>query len=236
MRLLTLTGPGGVGKTRLAVEAARAVEADFADGAGFVPLAAVGRAEDVRGGDHGRAGDRAARGRVGPADAVERFLAVKQLLLVIDNCEHLPDAAPWIGALVAACPDLTVLATSREPLSVQAEQTHPVPPLALPAGETDPAALAEVAAVGLFCERARAHDTGFRLDAGNAAAVAEICRRLDGLPLAIELAAGALRVALTRPRSPSASTPRWARRAPRRATRRPASGRCARPSTGAMSC
>ena len=94
-----------------------------------------------------------------------------------------------IGALVAACPDLTVLATSREPLSVQAEQTHPVPPLALPAGETHPAALAEVAAVGLFCERARAHDPGFRLDAGNAAAVAEICRRVDGLPLAIELAA-----------------------------------------------
>ena len=82
-----------------------------------------------------------------------------------------------------------MLATSREPLSVQAEQTHPVPPLALPAGETHPAALAEVAAVGLFCERARAHDSGFRLDEGNAAAVAEICRRVDGLPLAIELAA-----------------------------------------------
>ena len=84
---------------------------------------------------------------------------------------------------------MTVLATSREPLSVQAEQTHAVPPLALPAGETHPPALAEVATVGLFCERARAHDSGFRLDEGNAAAVAEICRRVDGLPLAIELAA-----------------------------------------------
>ena len=83
-----------------------------------------------------------------------------------------------------------MLATSREPLSVHAEQTHPVAPLALPTGQTEPEALAEVAAVGLFCERARAHDTGFRLDGENAAAVAEICRRLDGLPLAIELAAG----------------------------------------------
>ena len=82
-------------------------------------------------GDHGRARDRPARRRV-PGDAVERFLAIKHLLLVLDNCEHLPGVAPFIGELVAACPDLTVLATSREPLSVQAEQTHPVPPLRCP--------------------------------------------------------------------------------------------------------
>ena len=188
VRLLTLTGPGGVGKTRLALEAARAVEADFADGAAFVRLAAVGRAEDVPGAIMAALSIVPLEGEA-PAAAVERFLAVKHLLLVVDNCEHLPGAAPFIGGLVAACPDLTVLATSREPLSVQAEQTRPVPPLALPAGETHPAALADVAAVGLFCERARAHDSEFGLDEGNAAAVAEICRRVDGLPLAIELAA-----------------------------------------------
>ena len=136
-RLLTLTGPGGVGKTRLALEAARAVEADFADGAGFVRLAAVGRPQDVPGAIIAALAIVPLEGE-SPADAVERFLAVKHLLLVVDNCEHLPDAAPLIGALVAACPDLTVLATSREPLSVQAEQTHPVPPLALPAGRDAP--------------------------------------------------------------------------------------------------
>ena len=188
VRLLTLTGPGGVGKTRLALEAARAVQADFADGAGFLRLATVGRPQDVAGAIMGALAIVPLEGE-SPADAVERFLAVKQLLLVVDNCEHLPGAAPFVAELVAACPGLTVLATSREPLSVQAEQTRPVPPLALPAGETHPAALAEVAAVGLFCERARAHDSGFGLDEGNAAAVAEICRRVDGLPLAIELAA-----------------------------------------------
>jgi predicted ATPase len=188
VRLLTLTGPGGVGKTRLALEAARAVEGDFADGAGFVRLAAVGRPQDVPGAIIGALAIVPLEGE-SPAGAVERFLAVKHLLLVLDNCEHLVGAAPFIGELVAACPDLTVLATSREPLSVHAEETHQVSPLALPEGETHPAALADVAAVGLFCERARAHGSGFRFDEDNAVAVAEICRRVDGLPLAIELAA-----------------------------------------------
>jgi predicted ATPase/DNA-binding SARP family transcriptional activator len=187
-RLLTLTGPGGVGKTRLALEAARAVQADFADGAGLVRLAAVGRPQDVPAAIVAALAVLPLEGE-SPAGAVERFLAVKHLLLVVDNCEHLPGAAPWIGELVAGCPALTVLATSREPLAVEAERTHPVPPLALPGGETDLVALAEVAAVELFCERARTHDAGFGLDAGNVAAVAEICQRLDGLPLAIELAA-----------------------------------------------
>jgi hypothetical protein len=101
---------------------------------------------------------------------------VADLLLVVDNCEHLPAAAPFIGSLPVACPGLTVLATSREPLNVQAEQRHPVPALALPEPGTD---LAAVAAVALFCERARAHDPDFEL-ATDAGAVAEICRRLDG--------------------------------------------------------
>jgi class 3 adenylate cyclase len=189
-RLLTLTGPGGVGKTRLALEAARAVKANFADGAHFVSLAALRRPEDVPAAIvkplaivvlSGESADQAA----------ERFLAAKHLLLVVDNFEHVPAAAPFIGRLLGACPALTVLATSREPLALQAEQRYPVSPLALPelAMREDPHALAGTHAVALFCERARAHDPDFRLGDANAAAVAEICRRLDGLPLAIELAA-----------------------------------------------
>ena len=189
-RLLTLTGPGGVGKTRLALDAARAIEADFADGARFVSLAAVERSRDVAPaivtalGIIPLAGESAER-------AVERFLSAKHLLLVVDNCEHLPDAAPFLGRLPAGAPGVTVLATSREPLAVYAEQLHPVSPLALPprGPPADADALAGVDAVALFCERARAHDPGFEISDGTAAAVAEICRRVDGLPLAIELAA-----------------------------------------------
>ena len=123
--------------------------------------------------------------------AAERFLAAKHLLLITDNLEQLLAAAPFIGRLLEACPSLTVLATSREPLALQAEERYPVSPLALPEPGTpeDPQALADTDAVALFCERARAHDPDFDLGDGNADAVAEICRRVDGLPLAIELAA-----------------------------------------------
>ena len=126
-----------------------------------------------------------------PTRPLERFLAAKHLLLVVDNFEHVLAAAPFIGGLLEACPALTVLATSREPLALHAEERYPVSPLALPERATldDPQALAGVDAVALFCERARAHDPDFDLGDANAAAVAEICRRLDGLPLAIELAA-----------------------------------------------
>jgi predicted ATPase len=123
--------------------------------------------------------------------AVERFLAAKHLLLLVDNCEHLPAAAPFIGGLPSACPALTVLATSREPLAVHAEQLHPVLPLALPPHEppADSDTPAGEDAVTLFWERARAHDPAFEMSDGTPAAVADICRRVDGLPLAIELAA-----------------------------------------------
>ena len=190
VRLITLTGPGGVGKTRLALEAARSVEADWADGARFVSLAAVPRPEDVP------AAVVRALGIIGlegesPSQAVERFLTPKHMLLVTDNFEHVLAAAPLIGDLLDVCPGLTVLATSREALNVRAERRYPVSPLALPqVGALDDArSLAGVDAVALFGERARARDPAFVLHDDNAVAVAEICRRVDGLPLAIELAA-----------------------------------------------
>jgi predicted ATPase/DNA-binding SARP family transcriptional activator len=190
VRLLTLTGPGGVGKTRLALEAARTVEADFADGAHFVSLAAVKRPENVSAAIVRSLSIIPLAGE--SADhAVDRFLAAKHLLLVMDNCEHLPDAAPYIGRLPADARAVTVLATSRAPLAVQVEQRYAVPPLALPHRGTpeDAQALADVASVALFCERARARAAGFAWGDRDLEAVAEICRRVDGLPLAIELAA-----------------------------------------------
>jgi predicted ATPase/DNA-binding SARP family transcriptional activator len=189
-RLLTLTGPGGVGKTRLSLEAARAVDADFADGAHFVSLAAVARPEDVPAAIVTTLGIVSISGE-SHGQTVERFLAAKHLLLVADNFEHVTEAAPFVGGLLSVCPSLTVLATSREPLSLQAEQRYPVSPLALPEPgiREDPQSLGGVDAVALFTERARAGDPNFDLCDANAAAVAEVCRRLDGLPLAIELAA-----------------------------------------------
>jgi predicted ATPase/class 3 adenylate cyclase len=190
VRLLTLTGPGGVGKTRLGLEAARAMNADFADGAHFVSLAALQRPEDVPAAIVGTLAIVVLSGE-SAADATARFLAAKQVLLVADNFEHVLAAAPFIGRLLDACPALTVLATSREPLGLHAEERYPVSPLALPGPATpqDADALVGVDAVALFCARARARDPAFELDDANAPGVAEICRRVDGLPLAIELAA-----------------------------------------------
>jgi predicted ATPase/DNA-binding SARP family transcriptional activator len=190
VRLLTLTGPGGVGKTRLAVEAARAVQADFADGAHFVSLAALDRAEGVPAAIVEALGIVVLAGE-SAEQAAERFLAAKHRLLITDNLEQLLTAAPFIARLLEACPSLTVLATSREPLALQAEERYPVAPLALPqpGPPDDPLALADTEAIALFCERARAHDPDFELNDANATAVAEICRRVEGLPLAIELAA-----------------------------------------------
>jgi predicted ATPase/DNA-binding SARP family transcriptional activator len=190
VRLLTLTGPGGVGKTRLALEAARAGEADFADGAHFVSLAAVKRPENVSAAIVRSLSIIPLAGE--SADhAVDRFLGAKHLLLVMDNCEHLPDAASYIGRLPADGRAVTVLATSRAPLDVHVEHRYAVPPLALPHRGTpkDGQALVDVAAVALFCERAQAHAAGFAPGDRDLEAVAEICRRVDGLPLAIELAA-----------------------------------------------
>src|SRR5215208_624635 len=164
VRLLTLTGPGGVGKTRLALEAARRLEQDFADGACFVPLAALQRPDDVPAAIVA-ALDTIVLSGESPAGAAERFLATKQLLLVVDNCEHVLAAAPVLGRLLELCPALRVLATSREPLSLHAEERYRVSPLALPdpAVLADPEALARVDAVALCIERARAHHPDFDL-------------------------------------------------------------------------
>jgi predicted ATPase/DNA-binding SARP family transcriptional activator len=188
-RLLTLLGPGGVGKTRLAIEAARRLAGGFTDGASFVALAplsdpgelasavAVALAVPLREGER-------------PATALLRFLADRQLLLVLDNLEHLLAGASLVADVLASCPRITILLTSREPTQLSAERLYPVRPLELPAAsEAAWAELERYAAVALFCDRARARDPGFALDAGSAPHVRAICLRLDGLPLAIELAA-----------------------------------------------
>jgi predicted ATPase/DNA-binding SARP family transcriptional activator len=187
VRLVSLVGPGGVGKTRLALEVARGLEPEFRDGGWFVSLAATAKTEHVPSAIAQTMGVTPLDGET-PKLAVERFLAPKRGLLVLDNFEHLLAAAPLIGELLAAAPALAVLATSREPLRLQAEHRYAVAPLQVPA-EADPAAVAQAAAGALFVERALSHDRSFELTAGNSAAVAEICRHLDGLPLAIELAA-----------------------------------------------
>ncbi|RRS01208.1 BTAD domain-containing putative transcriptional regulator [Glycomyces terrestris] len=197
-RQVTLTGPGGVGKTRLAVETAARLAPDFPDGAWLIELAAVTEADGAT--DAVAEAAMAALGiRPGPdaapADRLATALRDKRLLLVLDNCEHLLDAAADLAlTLLHRCPDLRVLATGREPLGFLGEEVRTVPPLAVPAPDREaPADIARASAVELFVARARAAAPGFDLHAGNAAHVAEICRRLDGLPLAIELAAARVR-------------------------------------------
>ncbi|HET8631226.1 MAG TPA: helix-turn-helix domain-containing protein, partial [Thermomicrobiales bacterium] len=192
-RLLTLTGPGGVGKTRLAVRLAARVADDFLDGVAFVSLAELRDADLVL--------PTTARAfgvlpdRREPGEALAELLHSRRLLLVLDNCEQVAAAAPALGALLAACPRLTILATSRAPLRLAAEQEFPVPPLAVPPDDAPtPQALVAVEAAALFVARARAVRPDFAVTAENAAAVAALCRRLDGLPLALELAAVRTRI------------------------------------------
>ena len=192
---MTLTGTGGVGKTRLSLAAAAALDQEFPHGVFFIPLAAVRDAEvmwktiadglDV-------AGD-------GPAaDAVTGYLRDRRALLVLDNLEQLDGAAGVVAGLLASAPGLVVLATSRRPLHLAAEQELPVPPLQMPRE----ASVEEVSACGaaqLFVQQASMSRPGFTITAANAADIAAICERLDGLPLAIELAAA--RVRLLAPRA-----------------------------------
>ena len=189
-RLLTLTGPGGIGKTRLAIEAADELERQYADGVRFVYLAPIGDPAMVPAALAGALG-LIETPRSPVLDSVRAFLHDRRMLLLIDNFEHLIPAAPFIEDLLADAPGLAVLVTSRESLRLPGEQEFPVPPLELPCMVPLPSleALSKVAGVALFLQRARAVEPGFGLTHENADAVAEICCRLDGIPLAIELAA-----------------------------------------------
>jgi predicted ATPase/class 3 adenylate cyclase len=195
VRLLTLTGPGGTGKTRLALQAAAEVLDDFADGVFFVPLAPLADPALVPSAIANALGIREVAEQ-SVADQLRDVLAPQQVLLVLDNVEHLIAAAPGISALLAAAPGLKVLATSRLPLRLRAEREYPVPPLSLPRRKPPPPAeqLSQFEAVRLFIDRAQAVKPDFTVDNENAPAVAEICWRLDGLPLAIELAAARIRL------------------------------------------
>ena len=193
-RLVTLVGPGGIGKTRLALEVATELRDAVAE-IFFVDLAPIS--------DAGMVAATIARSlavREAPdqslLDGVKNELRDTRALLLLDNFEHVIAAAPLVAELLAECSNLTVLATSRHELHLRGEHVFPVPTLALPdeRSRTEPAHLVAYAAVALFVERATQHQPSFVLAAENAAAVVEICRRLDGLPLAIELAAARIRL------------------------------------------
>jgi predicted ATPase/class 3 adenylate cyclase len=222
IRLVTLTGPGGTGKTRLALQAAAELLDAFPDGASFAPLASLADPALVPSAVAQALGVPEQGGRP-VVEVLRDYLAEKQFLLILDNCEHLLTAvADLVADVLAACSGLTVLATSRAPLRLRAEHEYPVPPLALPDeddfkktaarrrlqedgfkksvsrlqedGELEFATIAASPAVRLFVERAQAVRAGFALTPETAPAVAEITRRLDGLPLAIELAAARVRL------------------------------------------
>jgi predicted ATPase/transcriptional regulator with XRE-family HTH domain len=188
--LVTLTGPGGVGKTRLAVQIARDLTGEFAGGVAFVSLAPVRDPALVLPTVARAVGLREDPGLAAP-DQLAAWVGGRSFLLVLDNLEQVAAAAPDLADLLARCPGLTMLATSRVPMRIAGEHRYPVPPLRLP----DPqnlSSLADVAtteAIALFVARARAADPSFALNEANAPSVAAICARLDGLPLAIELAA-----------------------------------------------
>jgi predicted ATPase/transcriptional regulator with XRE-family HTH domain len=189
-RLLTLTGPGGVGKTRLALHIAAELRELFPDGVAFVPLAPLAEAGLVLSIIAQALGVQASGGQ-SLDQTLQRAIGARRLLVVLDNCEHVLPGLTAIVTLLEGCRELVVLATSRAPFQVRGEQEYPLAPLALPA--FDHAVTVEEAAsspaVRLFVERAQAASHGFILTAENASAVAAICGRLDGLPLAIELAA-----------------------------------------------
>ncbi len=195
VRLVTLTGPGGIGKTRLAVAVGERLHDRFAAGVVFVPLAAVTDPALVLDGI-GRAAGADLSGAGSPLEALAERCGDDAWLLILDNLEQVVEAAADLGELLARCPGVAILATSRTSLGLRGEHEYPVPPLPPPADQdaVPVQRLAVSPAVALFVDRANAVRPGFALTATNAAAVAEICRRLEGLPLAIELAAARTRL------------------------------------------
>ena len=189
-RLLTLTGPGGVGKTRLALRTARDLSAHFSDGADFVALAEIAAGADVAPAVAATLGlqDRSTSWTLA---LLGDHLADKRVLLVLDNCEHVLDGvAVLAGTLLRRCPDLQILATSRQALGTAGEIVELVQPMAMPDPDDRSTSTAwQSDAVSLFVERAAARGRGFTIDASSAPSVLELCRQLDGLPLALELAA-----------------------------------------------
>jgi predicted ATPase/DNA-binding XRE family transcriptional regulator len=195
VRIVTLTGAGGVGKTRLGIEVARRVRDQFAEGVHFVALAPISDPNLVPSAIAEALRIKQGAGQSG-AEALEQHLRDRRLLLVLDKFERLLEAGPPIARLLAACSRLKVLVTSRAVLRVQGEHDYEVPPLALPpAGDRpSPEELSRYEGIRLFMQRAQAANSRFAITTENAPAVVELCRRLDGLPLAIELAAARAKV------------------------------------------
>lgn len=188
VRLVTLTGPGGIGKTRLAIALLEDLRDDFGGGAFFVPLAPLRDATLVPDALAEGLGIVEASGR-SLEQVLHEYLRDKHMLLALDNLEHLPEAGPLIGRLVEAAPRVKVLVTSRSPLRIAAEVEYAVPPLSIPDLNGEAEDLGRLAAVALFVARARATVPDYAPTHADLFAVGEICRRLDGLPLAVELAA-----------------------------------------------
>jgi predicted ATPase len=193
--LLTLTGAGGSGKSPLPLAIANALRDDFRDGVWFVSLAPLTDLDAVAPAIAQAVGVRESMGLT-VEERLREHLRDREILLLLDNFEHLLTAVPLVAELLAAAVGLKVVVTSRAPLHVTSEHEYPVAPLALPpAGPNVPSeAIVASPAVELFCQRARAVQPGFALTGANAADIAAICRRLDGLPLALELAAARVKV------------------------------------------
>jgi predicted ATPase/DNA-binding winged helix-turn-helix (wHTH) protein len=193
-RVLSITGVGGVGKTRFATEIFRRMASEYTGGAAFVSVASVTSAAEVLTSVAVTLEIAQAKGR-SALDALCTVIGDRRVLLILDNLEQVLDVAEEIAALASRCPSLQVIATSRAPLKIGAESELELPPLELPALDArSPEALIQVPSVALFVERAARVKAGFALTADNAAVIAEICRRLDGLPLALELAASRARI------------------------------------------
>ena len=194
VRLVTLTGPGGVGKSRLSIQVGREVLGDFRDGVFFVPLASI-QAPDLVPQVILQALGLKEEGRVLPQELVKQALSAKQALLIMDNFEHLLPAASLVGELLAALPGLRVFASSRSPLHLHGEHEYGLNPLSIPSAGDEPlASVSAFEATRLFIERAQAAKADFQPTRQNAQAIIEICQRLDGIPLAIELATARVKV------------------------------------------